>query len=402
MKENYKSPLTVYVLWHPDFKRGQKIADDIYSNFSRDTKSPLSRGIGIPVYYRSTPVKGSFIPKSVPLDQSDHNAIVVLIDDYLFNDDKWNLFVKLLIKKVDAKTRIFPIAISSNAYYFEESTLGREQFIDAKPKKIDYTDKEFEKISKTINSRLLHDFCRLLLNKNPFYNAEEENKAPAPVRLFISHAKFDGEAEAKIFRDYVRATTKLNTFFDANDIADGHRFDTQIEDALKEGNAALVVFHSDAYSTREWCQIEVLTAKRFKSPIVLVHNITIGEKRSFPYLGNIPTIKFLNNNFDDIIDLTLFQVLMNVFHKLNLHQIAKLYIPKGITQFELLSTPPELLNFSDLLTIKLKKSSGKRFTVIYPDPPLGNTEMKVLEEMKCNLKFATPIQLSSLIQYHGK
>lgn len=402
MKENYKSPLTVYVLWHPDFKKGQEIADDIYSNFSRDTSTPLSRGIGIPVYYRSTPVKGSSTPRTIPLDQSDYNAIVVLIDDYFFNDDSWNAFVKPLIKKIDAKTRIFPVAISSNAYYFEEATLGREQFIDAKPKKVDYTEKEFKKCLKTINSRLLHDFCRLLLNKKPFYKAEEEKKASVPVRLFISHAKFDGETEAKLFRDYVRATTKLNTFFDANDIADGYEFDTQIEDALKDGNAALVVFHSDAYSSREWCQIEVLTAKRFKAPIVLVHNITKGEKRSFPYLGNVPSIKFSDNNFDDIIDLTLFQVLMNVFQKLNLSKITQLYLPKGTKQFEVLSTPPELLNFSDLVTIKQKKSAGKPFTVIYPDPPLGNAEMKVLDEMKSSMKFLTPIQLSALIKKYGK
>lgn len=398
MKEIYTSPLSIYVVWHPDFKRGQEIADKIYSNFSRDTNSPLSRGIGIPVYYRSKPIKGSPTPKAIPIEKSDYNAIVVLIDDYLFNDDKWNSFVKNLIKKTDGKTRIFPIAFSSNAFYFEESTLGKEQFIDAKPDKINYLEKEFEKKQRLIYSRLLHDFCRLLLNKNPFYDAEKEIKPPAKVSLFISHAKHDGETEAKNFRDYVRKTTKLNTFFDVNDIADGYRFDTQIEDAVMDGNSALVVFHSDAYAAREWCQIEVLTAKRFKSPIVLVHNITRGEKRSFPYLGNIPTIKFLNDNFEDIIDLTLFQVLINIFHKLNLEKVTKLFVGKDKNMFELLSTPPELVNFRDLLTIKAEKASGKSFSVIYPDPPLGNAELKVLEEMKSSMRFLTPIQLSALIK----
>jgi hypothetical protein len=159
---------------------------------------------------------------------------------------------------------------------------------------------------------LLHGFCRLLLSKPQKIEAKEF-EVPAPVKLFISHAKKDNEKEAKEFRDFVRSQTKLSTFFDANDIADGHKFDTQLKKAIEDGHAALVVFHSDAYSTREWCQIEILTAKRYKTPIVIVHNITNGEKRSFPYMGNVPTIKFLNNNFEDIIDLTLYQILINIF-----------------------------------------------------------------------------------------
>lgn len=398
MKQIYKSPLTVYVVWHPSFKPGQKVADYIYANFSRDIETPLSRGIGIPVFYRSVPVNGTLVPKAIPIKESDYNAIVILVDDYMFNDDKWNSYVKQLIIQTDAKNRIFPIAFSSNSYFFEETTLGREQYIDARPIDEEFTTKEFQNKLKVIKSRLLHDLCRLLLNKKALHLAAEEINVPPPVRLFISHAKYDGENQAKEFRDYVGANTKLKTFFDANDIADGYQFDTQIKDAVKDGNAALVVFHSDAYSTREWCQIEILTAKRFKAPIVVVHNIRKGEKRSFPYLGNVPTIRFLNNNFDDIIDLTLFQVLVNVFHKLNLERIIELYAPMGITQFELLSSPPELINFPDLLVIKQQKVKGKNLIVLYPDPPLGNAEVNLLEDMQSNIKFLTPIQLSMLIK----
>lgn len=396
MKEIYSSPLTIYVVWHPSFKKGQEVADYIYANFSRDIESPLSRGIGIPVYYRSVPEAGKSTPKEIPFGQSDFDGVVVLVDDYLFNDDMWNSFVKKLIKKTNSKTRIFPIAFSANAYYFEESTLGREQFLDGKPKGKDYDTGEFAKILKSVRSRLLHGLCRLLLNKKPIHEVSEELTVPQPIKLFISHAKKDSEKEAEKFRDYVRSTTKLNTFFDANDIADSYRFDSQIKKAIEDGHAALVVFHSDAYSTREWCQIEILTAKRYKAPVVVVHNITNGERRSFPYLGNVPTIKFSGNNFDDIIDLTLYQVLINIFHKVNLQKVKGLYMPKGLESVEL-SSPPELFNFLDILTIK-DKTTGKDFIVLYPDPPLGIDELKVLDDMRNNIKFLTPIQLSTLIK----
>lgn len=374
---------------------GQEVADYIYANFSRDVESPLSRGIGIPVYYRSIPEMGKSTPKNIPLMESDYNAVVLLVDDYLFNDNRWNAFVKGIIKKTNSKFRIFPIAFSSNSYFFEESTLGREQFLDAKPNKKEYVKDEFDKILKSIRSRLLHGLCRLLLNKNPIHKANEEVNVPQPIKLFISHAKKDSEKEAELFRDHVRNTTKLNTFFDANDIADGYRFDIQIKDALKDGQAALVVFHSDAYSTREWCQIEILTAKRYKSPVVVVHNITNGERRSFPYLGNVPTIKFSGDNFDDIIDLALYQVLINIFHKVNLTKVKELYIPNGTEGVEL-SSPPELFNFPDILAMK-EKVKNKDFIVLYPDPPLGTDELNVLYDMKNEVKYLTPIQLSTLI-----
>lgn len=396
IKKSYKAPLTVYVVWHPSFSKGQEVADYIYANFSRDIDSPLSRGIGIPVYYRSVPFKGKEIPKDIPYNQSDYNAVIVLVDDYLFNDDKWNVFVKNLMKNATSKNRIFPVAFSSNAYYFEETTFGREQFIDAKPKAVDYEKEEFESIQKSIRSRLLHGFCRLLLDKKPIHEASDEITVPPPVKLFISHAKKDSEKEAEKFRDYISSTTKLNTFFDANDIADGYLFDTQIKKAIEDGHAALVVFHSDAYSTREWCQIEILTAKRYKTPVVVVHNITNGEKRSFPYLGNVPTIKFFEDNFDEIIDLTLYQVLINVFHKSDLHKIKSMYLLKGFDGVEL-SSPPELFNFIDILDRKMK-SKTKDFVVLYPDPPLGIDELKVLDDMGNNIKFLTPIQLSTLIK----
>lgn len=393
LNERYKPLLAVYIVWHPSFEKGKLIADSIYTYLSRNTDAPLIRGIGIPVFFRSIPQRSNKTPKEINLNEADYNAIVVLVDDCLFNDEDWNIYVKELIPKTDNKNRIFPIAFSDNAYYFEESTLGREQFISAKGVEI---ERNFSHILAEIKSRLVHGFCRLLLEKQPIHEAEKELNEPAPVKLFISHAKKDGEKEAKAFRDFVRANTKLSTFFDANDIADGYKFDTQIKKAIEDGQAAMVVFHSDEYAAREWCQIEVLTAKRYKSPIVVVHNISVGELRSFPYLGNVPTIKLNEANFSQIIDLTLYQILLNIFQRENLKRIKALYVPKRFESIELTS-PPELFNFIDILSQKSKSKSGK-FLVLYPDPPLGIDEMRVLNDFDSTIQFLTPIQLSTLIK----
>jgi hypothetical protein len=331
-----------------------------------------------------------------PLEDASTNVIVLLIDDYMFDDEDWNATVKVLTRNNSASTIIFPVACSKNAFHFEEKTLGRGQFISVKPKGTDYLPDELTVVQAEIRRRLLHGICRFELSPIKKKTKNSRDEFPAPVRLFISHAKKDGEAEAEKFRDYIRSKTKLDSFFDANDIADGYHFDTQIQQSIENGHAALVVFHSDAYASREWCQIEIITAKRYKTPIVVVHNIAKGESRSFPYLGNVPTIKYRDDDFDSIIDLALTQILTNIYQKKYLSQIKALYAPVGYEAVELTS-PPELFNFLDILSQKAK-SRKKHFLVLYPDPPLGTDEIKVLDDMKSEIKFLTPIQISGMVR----
>ena len=62
-----------------------------------------------------------------------------------------------------------------------------------------------------------------------------------------------------------------------------------------------------------------------------------------------------------------------------------------------MSSPPELFNFPDMLMLKNKSKTGD-FIVLYPDPPLGSEELNVLKDMKADIQFLTPIQLSTLIE----
>ncbi len=185
-------------------------------------------------------------------------------------------------------------------------------------------------------------------------------------------------------------STQLKTFFDTNDISYGSNFGEQIKKSASE--SALVVFQSDSYSDREWCRIEVLEAKTVGIPIVIVNAVQNGEKRAFPYLGNYPSIRF-KNNFIEIIDLTLEQVLFNLFTKNFLDALTDLY---KIKTAKILSTSPELFNF-----IQLKKQGvnpGEKYgLVIYPDPPLGSEEMEILNQLDDNFVFITPIMLPSIL-----
>lgn len=385
MKKQYKSPLNIYVIWHPKFAEGKAYATEIFSTFCRNPQKPLSRGLGIPVFFRSKSNQKTNSPIEIDFKEADRNALVLLIDDEMFNDSSWSEYVSYLLKSISIGTRIFPVSLSKYAKYQNEGQLDKYQMIRA------ISGVSFEDNWKLIKNALLHDFCRLMMNMAATYE-NQVTQIPPPVKLFLSHAKIDGEELAKNFRSHIENNLKLNTFFDTNDIADGYDFETQIKANLE--NSAVVVFHSDQYSTREWCRIEVIVAKRTKSPLVVVHNIEKGEDRSFPYLGNVPTIRW-NNEYNDVIDLALVQVLNNKYSIEKIKKESELYGVDTKYNCELISSPPELFNFIDLGKKKIKNK--KENLVIYPDPPIGVEELNILNELDFKIKFVTPITFVEII-----
>ena len=167
------------------------------------------------------------------------------------------------------------------------------------------SDKQFIRL----NSYSIHDNwqefqIRLFDNLIRFIKREELVK----LKIFISHSKKDdnkiGLQRALEFRDYIRSKTKLDSFFDANDILDGQDFENQIKSNAAGEMSLLVILNSNTYSEREWCQKEVLYAKRNKIPTIAVSLLDGEVKRSFPYISNIPYIRF-NDNWGDVLALLL-------------------------------------------------------------------------------------------------
>ena len=89
------------------------------------------------------------------------------------------------------------------------------------------------------------------------------------------------------------------------------------------------------------------------------------------------------------MDLTLEQVLFNIYSSKLLHSQVELY---GLDVDFILSNYPELFSLLELK--RLLKEKKKEFSiVIYPDPPLGAEETKLLNTMDDAFYFITPITL---------
>lgn len=362
---NIKMPLATYVLYHSDFKDGKELFNRFYSLLCRDVEQPLSDGIDIPVYLRCGSEK--IVIPEINFSISERAAIFILIDEEMYCCSAWRKYLDELLEIYTEKNeniKLYPISLYKYAFEINPK-LNDIQFITLNKGTI---DENWE----ILKSKILENLIRYLISP-------EEDKFEK-IKLFISHAKKDGEDAALDFRNFLRADTKLDSFFDANDILEGHSFKKQLISGVK--NSLLVILKSDIYSEREWCKIEVLTAKEYDIPTIIVNNIHNEVKRSFPYLGNNPIIKF-DNNWLKVVNLILKTALNQYYQKILLGKINESYHSKN---FGILATKPELYSFLKI---------GKNQNILYPEPPLGSEEIELLKTFNNEVAFYTPMQASA-------
>ena len=360
-------PLSIYVLFHDKYSDGLKVYTDIYHLLCRNAEQPLTDGVDIPVFLR-TGNQDKSIPE-IDFDQSDKTALLILVDESMYCCPTWKIYIDSLISSSvsNDNIKLYPIALFKYAFDINNKELAKSQFISLKTHSIADNWDEFQ-------LRIFDNLIRLIKNQG-------KNK----LKLFISHSKKDtpiktGELKAKELRDYLRSDTKLNSFFDANDIVDGYDFANQIEQSVKE--SLMVILESNSYSEREWCRIEALSGKTNKVPTVVVNLIDGIVKRTFPYIGNVPRIKH-DNNWNEIVNLLLRTALNQYYQEQLLDTINKQI---NSSSYTILPFSPELLSFY------LIKGAKK---VLYPEPPLGSEEISFLKLYEDNIEFRTPIQALS-------
>ncbi|TFJ90253.1 toll/interleukin-1 receptor domain-containing protein [Lentibacillus salicampi] len=351
MTSKSQETLNVLVLWHEDFDMGNKFAERIYSHLSSTVEEDvIYRKPGIPVFFYND-------MENVDLNKAKRTAIIILVDNHLVLDPKWQSDIADLEGKVSESLRIFPVSVSQSAFRLKE--VNSRNFI-----KLHDENPEETKI-KTLLSQTTHELCRFLLNEPRI--SRSNNLSPSPVSLFLSHAKKDGNSLTKSIKDYILEETPLKTFFDANDIAASYSFSNEIEESIKNKETAVLVIHTDKYSSREWCRKEVISAKLSKTPIIVVDVVSNGEARSFPYMGNAPTVRWDGNEEEipKILDVTLLEILRDLYTKIHFQDLLDIY---SVTEkVNTISTQPELMNFINLIE---ESEENQSKTVLYPDPPI--------------------------------
>ena len=373
-------PLHIYVLWHPDFEEGQAYGQQIYSAFYRNINYPLKRGIGIPVYFRSA-IYQQNQPREIDFQSSANTAIVVLVNVDMIIDDNWKAYVTTLQAQVNKQGKgrkiIYPVAITNKDF------------------KLGFSQKNFIRLFQETNvqrkgifliNRIAHELCRFLYNKKRIDESSDIlQQSPAPIKLFLSHAKMDGEDFAITLRNHINNNFSLKTFFDANDIAYGYDFYEEIKVNIEQ--AAFLAIYSDKYSSSQWCIKEIILAKKYNRPIIIVNSLNTIEERSFPYMGNVRNIRCdINKNdlhdLDNIIYEMMLETLRVKFTELYLRYLTTVF-GKSFEHESYYVYPPELFSITN----------NKNNAIIYPDPPLSADEINILKSFNDQKEYITPMML---------
>lgn len=377
-----KKNIAVYVLYHSQYEQGKIIYGNIYKLLCRDANHPFQDGLDIPVYLRTGDDDQMYNIKLISIDNTDKIFIVLLVDDNMYCSNVWHKYIGEIVALQQShtnKVQILCVELSKFAFDIGYG-LSNKQFIRLKSFSICDNWKEFQ-------IRLFDSLIR-------FIKKDELRK----LKIFISHSKKDenkiGQLCAIEFRDYIRQKTKFDSFFDASDILDGQDFENQIKNNVIGEQSLLVILNSNTYSEREWCQKEVLFAKNNKIPTIAVSLIDGEVKRSFPYISNIPYIRF-NGNWDDVLILILRTALDQYSQAQYLTILREEMKEPDKSSFQILPFSPEAYSFVyDELTSN----------IIYPEPPLTKDELDILKKIAGKEKlFLTPMQLlAQTVNLKGK
>lgn len=377
---SYTPPLSIIFIWHPaDTTEIRPIVEYCFSQLSRDTNNPFSRSMNMPISFRTTLIKD--IPQKIDIT-SDKTIIFVFVSKE-FADDSWIEYIKNIPKK--ETVIIIPIAMEKVALNLADSFEGKN-FIRAY---------EFDQllINDYLFIAITHEIYRWALNKNSKKTALGKDNA---IKIFLSHAK-DGKSGIKLAKDLKEFidNSQMRNFFDATDIAIGYKFDDEIIENIKE--STIVFIHSDIYSSRYWCQREILCAKENNRPIIAVDTLEDFEDRRFPFASNVPGVHVHVNGSTNKKDLLriLSSALLETVRFFYSELLLREYINEGWIEsdVEILSRPPEVSDIEKILFFDGKDIKCKKNSIVYPEPPVYTEELNFLNNL--GIKISTPLTIDS-------
>lgn len=347
--------LLVTIAFHPASEGAAEIAEKLYEGLNQGSDLP---GLNVPTVFSCD--RGENPPPLPDFSEARMHLVVLLADEKIAVRPAWKDYA-LAVRQacLENGQLFFPVQLHEKAYPLHQDLDG-VNFLQAWTK---------EQPAPFILRRIMIELCRVLEGETP-----DITTPIAPIRLFLSHAKVDALQENSVFttlRDYLARDQPVQTWIDSADIATNSLFAEAIEKGVQQ--TSLLCILTDSYASRAWCRREILLAKKFQRPIVVIRAVDDRENRSFPYGGNVPDMRWKGDPAE-AVDLILKEALRILIVRQELIEAKE-------DDDEILVRPPELL------TVYNRPSGTK---MLYPEPPLGVEERDLLA--KTGITLATPLE----------
>lgn len=354
-----KPPLAVYFVWHPtDTKKAEVFTEKFRSYLTRDIDKPFSRELNIPTFFYSSK-DANKAPPEQPQPLAEKNILYAILSIETLTNSDWKNYIEAISKDFI----IIPVAIDSHGLtHTTDPRLKNMQAIRA----FNWNPKLYEQYAIL---ELSHELYRWGFD-NP---KEEVHGYDSSLKLFLSHAKpgNTGRLHAESIRDFIDRSN-LRRFFDTYQISTGFEFNKELDENVKDSTIIAII--SDAYSSRYWCQREVLTAKQSQRPLIVVNSLEKYEDRLFPPLSNVPGVHvtaepLTDENILQILIAALIETIRFNYASNLLNYYKNLgWIDKDSV---ILSRPPDIHQVVEILTERNQsRDDTSKLHICYPEPPL--------------------------------
>lgn len=407
--------LEVYVVWHPSDQTGDAIAEEFVEHFHGTVFSGLIGG-AIEVYVRSAGWRGKYdAPRPIPLGdselpasvrQSRFIAVVPLAGNELANavqrkTGAWFEYFSAIEAAQQANSEnvgVFPCLLDRGV--FDGTVLGEQisrfQCIAAGSAKEGDSD-------RSLRCRDLTQGIAQFLSRQTIPR----------LQVFISHTKRNSPGEEKenvttlmsAVRDVI-ADTRLQEFFDASDLQPGADWDEELR--RNAGTSTLLAIRTDLYPSREWCQREILIAKRAGMPVIIMDALSDAEERGSFLMDHVPRVparmsggQWKKSHIYGALNLLVDESLKRIIWD---HQRDAAEAETDLPIAWWAPHAPEPITLSEWLKGARQANqlpAEGELLILHPDPPLGPEEKSVLQELlslggsKLHLDVMTPRLLAA-------
>ncbi|MBY4678084.1 hypothetical protein [Marinobacterium arenosum] len=366
MTANYQTPLALNFVWHPsDNDEVLPILDFIRNSFVKKIDRPFSRGLNIPIFYYSSKSKAE-TPESIPKPVAKKNITFIFTSKNTIGRPQMEAYINK-IESGEAHCLV-PVALDTSGLS-HGGPLASLNCIRV------YDWPEPQRVQLSL-IHLAHE-----IHRQGFSSIEGHAPGKASsINLFLSHAKAGntGVVISENIKSFID-NTNMNRFFDSTEISPGFAFHDEIEKHIS--NSTLIVIETDAYSSRYWCQREILCAKQNQRPIIVINSLENYEDRGFPAASNVPRIRVdvsQGLSKDEILKILSEALLETIRHNYAFKTLESFRdqgrIPKDCA---ITSRPPEIRQ-----VLEWKKAGVNK--ACYPDPPIYPDEADWHQQLDFN------------------
>lgn len=355
--------------------------------------APIAPGLRIPVFLTPERAEGG-PPEDLDFDAAEHTLVGVLADasmaDFLNVGGAWMQWIAQTIATHTrgSRHRVLPVALDGpglGMFGGANAVVLREAGFTTRLARLGF--------ALAVQAHHL-----LQAPDEEVVDSQSGKLGVAPFKIFVSHAKKDLDSE---YQDPVRITQDalrelpVREWFDSRDIPWGEDFGDAIRRGIDDADT-VVVFLTDTWSSRPWCVTEGLYAKERGRPTIVVDALQDGEARAFPYGGNTRTLRWRPAvrppETDDAKELAAWRTEST---EEGLRVIATavreaLRAAHGRAKLQALAEPED-----HVLDVAPEAAhiafTARKGTFLYPDPPVGRGEHRLLRQIVPDAEFVTPM-----------